>query len=101
MPLSSQKTFSSKPDKINFAYQPIFEIETNTIYGYEALMRPAPYTPMEVIAEFARHNRLNEIEEFSTYYGAKHFLENNLPGKIFFNSFPSARRKSIIIYQSV
>lgn len=80
----------SEPEKINFAYQPIFEIETNTIYGYEALMRPAPYTPMEVIAEFAHHNRLNEIEEFTTYYGAKHFLENNLPGKLFLNSFPSA-----------
>ena len=41
---------------------------------------------MEVIAEFARHNRLNEIEAFTIYYGAKHFLENNLPGKLFLNS---------------
>ena len=80
----------SKPEKINFAFQPIFEIETGNIYGYEALMRPAPYTPMEVIAEYAHQNRLNEIEEFTTYYAAKQFLENNLPGKLFLNSFPSA-----------
>lgn len=80
----------SKPEKINFAFQPIFEIETGNIYGYEALMRPAPYTPMEVIAEFARFDRLNEIEGFTTYYASKQFLENNLKGKLFLNSFPSA-----------
>lgn len=80
----------SKPEKINFAFQPIFEIETGNIYGYEALMRPDPYTPMEVIAEFARFDRLNEIEGFTTYYASKQFLENNLKGKLFLNSFPSA-----------
>ena len=80
----------SKPEKINFAFQPIFEIKTGNIYGYEALMRPSPYTPMEVIAEYARFNRLNEIEEFTIYYAAKQFLENNLTGKLFLNSFPSA-----------
>ena len=80
----------SKPEKINFAFQPIFEIETGNIYGYEALMRPAPYTPMEVITEYAHHERLNEIEEFTTYYAAKQFLENKLTGKLFLNSFPSA-----------
>ena len=80
----------SRPEKINFAFQPIFEIETGNIYGYEALMRPAPYTPMEVIAEYARLDRLNEIEGFTTYYAAKQFLENKLTGKLFLNSFPSA-----------
>ena len=79
----------SEPEKINFAFQPIFEIETDNIYGYEALMRPSPYTPMEVIAEYARLDRLNEIEEFTIYYAAKQFLDNNLSGKLFINSFPS------------
>ena len=80
----------SKPEKINFAFQPIFETETGNIYGYEALMRPTPYSPMEVIAEYASHERLNEIEEFTAYYAAKQFLENKLTGKLFLNSFPSA-----------
>ena len=80
----------SRPEKINFAFQPIFEVETGNIYGYEALMRPAPYTPMEVITEYARLERLNEIEGITTYYAAKQFLENKLPGKLFLNSFPSA-----------
>ncbi len=78
------------PEKIDFAFQPIFTVDTGEIYGYEALMRPAPYTPMEVIAEFARLDRLNEIEEFTTYYAAKQFLEYNLNGKLFLNSFPAA-----------
>ena len=80
----------SKPEKINFAFQPIFETETGNIYGYEALMRPTPYSPMEVIAEYASHERLNEIEEFTVYYAAKQFIENKLTGKLFLNSFPSA-----------
>ena len=80
----------SKPEKINFAFQPIFETETGNIYGYEALMRPTPYSPMEVIAEYASYERLNEIEEFTVYYAAKQFLENKLTGKLFLNSFPSA-----------
>ncbi len=80
----------SRPEKINFAFQPIFEVETGNIYGYEALMRPAPYTPMEVITEYARLERLNEIEGITTYYAAKQFLENKLPGKLFLDSFPSA-----------
>ncbi len=80
----------SQPEKIKFAFQPIFEVESGNIYGYEALMRPVPYTPMEVIAEFARLDRLNDIEEFTTYYAAKQFLENNLIGKLFLNSFPAA-----------
>ena len=78
------------PEKIDFAFQPIFTVDTGEIYGYEALMRPAPYTPMEVIAEFARLDRLNEIEEITTYYATKQFLENNLSGKLFLNSFPAA-----------
>lgn len=80
----------SQPEKIDFAFQPIFEVETGAIYGYEALMRPSPYTPMEVIAEFARLDRLNEIEDITTYYATKKFLEKNLEGKLFLNSFPAA-----------
>lgn len=80
----------SHPEKIDFAFQPIYDISTNEIYGYEALMRPAPYSPIEVITECAKQNRLNEIEEITTYYGAKQFLENNLSGKLFLNSFPAA-----------
>ena len=80
----------SHPEQIKFAFQPIFEVETNSIYGYEALMRPEPYSPMEVIADYAKKQRLNEIEEITTYYGAYHFLKNNLQGKLFLNSFPAA-----------
>ena len=80
----------SQPEKIDIAFQPIIHVDSGEVYGYEALMRPSPYTPMEVIAEFARLDRLNEIEEFTTYYAAKKFLEKNLEGKLFLNSFPAA-----------
>ncbi len=80
----------SHPEDIKFAYQPIFDVETGNIFGYEALMRPFPYTPMEVITEYSKLDRLNEIEEFTFYYAAKYFLEIGLEGKLFINSFPAA-----------
>ena len=80
----------SHPENLKFAFQPVIKTDDGSIYGYEALMRPEPYTPMEVITEYARLNRLNFIEEITTYYGAKQFLENGLEGKLFLNSFPAA-----------
>ena len=80
----------SHPENLKFAFQPVIKTDDGSIYGYEALMRPEPYTPMEVITEYARLNRLNYIEEITTYYGAKQFLENGLEGKLFLNSFPAA-----------
>ena len=77
------------PQEIKFAYQPIFRISDNSIYGYEALMRPQPFTPVEFIKAVAGMDRLFQIEEITNYYGTKHFMEAGLEGKLFMNSFPS------------
>ncbi len=78
------------PEKIKFAFQPVFDVRSGTVFGHEALMRPFPYSPMDVIEEFEELGRLNEIEEITTYYAAKRFLELKLEGKLFINSFPAA-----------
>ncbi len=77
------------PQMIQFAFQPIYKIKDNTLYGYEALMRPEPYTPIEFIDAVAQMDKLYRIEEITNYYGTKHFMEAKLQGKLFLNTFPS------------
>jgi len=77
------------PQEIKFAFQPIIKLEDNSIYGYEALMRPEPYTPVEFIKAVANMDKLYLIEEITNYYGVKHFMEAGLEGMLFMNSFPS------------
>ena len=79
----------SEPESLKFAFQPVIKTATGRVYGYEALMRPFPYTPMEVIGAYNRNGRLDIIEDITTYYGTKKFLELELEGKLFLNSFPA------------
>ncbi|MBO7334038.1 MAG: EAL domain-containing protein [Lachnospiraceae bacterium] len=78
------------PDEISFAYQPIFNVKDNTVYGYETLMRPAPFNPIEFIEAARSINRLGDIEEITMIYGTMHLLEAGLKGKAFFNTLPEA-----------
>ena len=75
---------------LKYAYQPIFDIRTGIIFGYEALMRPAGHTPLEIIDAYTKANQLDFIEEISLYYGTKFFKEAGLQGYLFINSFADA-----------
>ena len=77
------------PWEIKFAYQPIYRLSDDSIYGYEALMRPYPFTPSDFIKQVDDMDMLYRIEEITNYYGVKCFMEAGLEGKIFLNSFPS------------
>lgn len=83
------KALANKPSKILFAYQPIFDARTEKLYGYEALMRPEPYSPLQFIEEMAKLDRLQHVEEITNYYGIKYFKEAKLEGKLFLNSLPA------------
>ncbi|MBE5833815.1 MAG: EAL domain-containing protein [Butyrivibrio sp.] len=80
---------ANNPDKIKFAYQPIVNASDDSIFGYEALMRPEPFTPIEFITEMAKRDQLQIVEEITNYYSIKYFLEKKLPGKMFMNTFPA------------
>lgn len=73
-----------------YAFQPIIDLNTNSVYGYEALMRPSNSTPDNYI----RRHRLpsGEIDthaiEYITFFSALHYARG-LNGKIFVNSFPN------------
>lgn len=73
---------------VHYAFQPIIQVSTGEIFGYEGLMRPVPFTPDEVIYEYEVKNRLQYIETLTFFQAARAFLESGLEGKLFLNSFP-------------
>lgn len=87
--LMSIDELADNPKQILFAYQPIFKAGDGSLFGYEALMRPGKYPPMEFIEEMQRQDRLQLVEEITVFYGIRHFLETNLEGMLFLNTFPS------------
>ena len=78
------------PENLKYAYQPIFDLSDGSIYGYEALMRPEPFSPMDIVEYCLSEDRLDEIETITVIYGGMHFLESRLEGRLFLNSFPAA-----------
>ncbi len=78
------------PEKIKFAFQPVVSASTGEIFGYEALMRADPFSPLEVIDYCIKTKQLVRLEEITMLYSIKAFLRNNLEKKIFINSLPGA-----------
>lgn len=75
-------------NNIQFAFQPIFDIRTGDVFGFEALMRPIWCTPLELIRYSENAGLLDKIEEATFYYGTKAFLDAKLDGYLFLNSIP-------------
>ncbi|MCR5639894.1 MAG: EAL domain-containing protein [Lachnospiraceae bacterium] len=73
---------------LKFAFQPIFDIKTGDVFGYEALMRPGQYTPTEVIQSYANVDMLDYIEGITFYFATKAFFDAKLEGNLFLNTFP-------------
>lgn len=75
---------------LKFAFQPIFDIHSGDVYGYEALMRPGNHTPNEVIQSYAKADMLDYIEEVTFHYASKSFFDAKLDGYLFLNTFPGS-----------
>lgn len=75
--------------KIDFAFQPIYDLETEQIIAYEALMRPYGETPLELIDSYEAKHQLHTIE-LATFFGATMaYYERGYQEKLCVNSFPS------------
>lgn len=75
-------------ENVHYAFQPIIEVATGEVFGYEGLMRPVPFTPDEVIYEYEVKNRLQYIETLTFFQATHAFLKSGLPGILFLNTFP-------------
>ncbi len=86
---------------MKYAFQPIFDMTTREIYGYEALMRPVKRSPEEFIAESIAKSRTHDVEVMTFFTASARFKEANLGGRLFINSFPNdalnAREKEIFM----
>ena len=68
--------------RIDFVFQPIFELKTMKIVAYEALMRHEKMSPTELIDEYGCTNHLHIIELASLFGATRKFLEHGYYKKL-------------------
>lgn len=113
LPLAQEDLDELSKLNIDFAFQPIFDSRNLKITGYEALMRPKDKTPLQLIDEYRKENKLHVIE-LATCFGAVMAYEkrgysqdlciNSFPcealseeqSRIYFECFPDMRGKIIV-----
>ncbi len=74
---------------VNYVFQPIFEADGETIFAYEALMRPEDKTVMELIDEYTDLDKLHILEVASFFGAMQEYFLRGYEAKISINSFPS------------
>lgn len=70
---------------VNFAMQPVYDVEKGRVYGYEMLMRPQVAelrTVKEVLRIAQAQSRLYQIERLSWFGAMKAFAAENMAGRV-------------------
>lgn len=89
LPLDSDILKALRELSINYVFQPIFLHDGKTVYAWEALMRPTNKTVIELIAEYAKKDKLHVLE-VATFFGAMQaYFLRGYEQKVAINSFPS------------
>ena len=89
LPLDEEILTALRELSINYVVQPIFEADGETIYAWEALMRPTDMTVMELIEEYQKKDKLHVLE-VATFFGAMQaFFLRGYRERVAINSFPS------------
>lgn len=80
--------------QITTLFQPILDIEKETVLGYEALSRgpenSSLFSPVELFAQAEKDACLSELELLCREKAIENFVAQGLPGKLFINVSPSA-----------
>lgn len=76
------------PD-IPYAYQPIYGLKSNELFGYEALMRPPNISPIDYIEQYNKSKKLHVLELMSFVLGIEGYISRCYKEKLFINSFPN------------
>ncbi|WP_372770069.1 GGDEF domain-containing protein [Pseudoalteromonas sp.] len=78
---------------ITTLFQPILDIEQETVLGYEALSRgpenSSLYSPLELFAQAEQDACLSELELLCREKAIENFVKQGLPGKLFINVSPT------------
>lgn len=88
LPLDKDIMTALRELSINYVFQPIFLPDGKTVYAWEALMRPTDMTVTDLIAEYAKRDKLHVLE-VATFFGAMQaYFLRGYEEKVAINSFP-------------
>ena len=81
-------------ERIKAVFQPICNISTHQVYGFEALSRGPEhsplYSPVPLFKTAAYEGRLSELENLCRRISIQQYKNTQLPGKLFLNISPKA-----------
>mgnify|MGYP003903449975 FL=1 len=83
-----QITLHQGIEPFTICYQPIIDLKSDTIYGYEALIRPKACKPVDLINKATKQGRLLELELSICSIVAKQFSRKNDGSVAFINLTP-------------
>lgn len=88
LPLDTDILKALRELTINYVFQPIFHPDGKTVFAWEAFMRPEGTTITDLIAEYAKADKLHVLE-VATFFGAMQaFFQRGYEQKVAINSFP-------------
>ena len=89
LPLDKDILKALRELSINYVFQPIFLSDGKTVYAWEALMRPTDMTVTDLIADYAKKDKLHVLE-VATFFGAMQaYFLRGYEQRVAINSFPS------------
>lgn len=74
---------------IDFVFQPIFDAKNLEVSAYEALMRPCGMSPLDLIDEYQKKDKLHVIEVASCFGSTIEYAKRGYEHAICINSLPS------------
>ena len=75
--------------EIDFVFQPIFDAKNLEISAYEALMRPKGKSPLALIEEYQKKEKLHVIELATCFGATMEYKKRGYSKDLCLNSFPS------------
>lgn len=76
-------------NSVPYVFQEIRNIHTNSVFGYEALIRPENIPAKDYINSAMMMGGTHQLERDTFFNAIKAFSELRLPGRLFINSFPN------------
>lgn len=89
LPLNTRTLHAFSKLNIDFVFQPIFSLQDEKLFAYEALMQPAEGSLDDLFDSYTRKRELHTLELASIFGASMSYYERNYEVPFFVNSFPS------------